>query len=226
MNKVNLLAKTAKSADSPDMAAINAQALRELSADEVYTFKIGAADTEVDRDNEHFTLEALQTMAEKFVGRPVIFDHQWSAKGQTARIYAGGVEPTETGHRLLLHAYMLRCEASEDIIQAIEGGILREVSVGVQLTKATCDICGNDYIHSNCMHVKGREYDGKICTVALDGITDAYEVSFVAVPAQRAAGVTKDFDPDAADPKPEAAEAPEISEDKLMELALESARYI
>jgi hypothetical protein len=36
-------------------------------------------------------------------------------------------------------------------------------------------------------------YGGKICHTVLDGITDAYEWSFVAVPAQRNAGVTKKF---------------------------------
>ena len=39
----------------------------------------------------------------------------------------------------------------------------------------------------------GRLYDGKLCCTVLDEIQDAYEWSFVAVPAQIAAGVTKHF---------------------------------
>ena len=38
---------------------------------------------------------------------------------------------------------------------------------------------------------KFKEYNGKTCYAILDEVTDAYEVSFVAVPAQRGAGVTK-----------------------------------
>ena len=40
-------------------------------------------------------------------------------------------------------------------------------------------------------HEKGQEYDGKLCYADLNNPKDAYEFSFVAVPAQRGAGVTK-----------------------------------
>jgi hypothetical protein len=39
----------------------------------------------------------------------------------------------------------------------------------------------------------GKEYNGKIAHAVLDDITDAYGWSFVAVPAQVNAGVTKKF---------------------------------
>ena len=42
-----------------------------------------------------------------------------------------------------------------------------------------------------CHHVKGRTYNGKLCWGELKGAKDAYEWSFVAVPAQRKAGVIK-----------------------------------
>ena len=45
----------------------------------------------------------------------------------------------------------------------------------------------------SCSHVKGKTYGGRLCHVVLDVITDAYEWSFVAVPAQVNAGVTKRF---------------------------------
>ena len=40
-------------------------------------------------------------------------------------------------------------------------------------------------------HVKGEDVDGVPCVGNLDDPKDAYEWSFVAVPAQRGAGVTK-----------------------------------
>ena len=39
----------------------------------------------------------------------------------------------------------------------------------------------------------GQRYGDKLCHVVLGDVTDAYEWSFVAVPAQREAGVTKQF---------------------------------
>lgn len=44
-----------------------------------------------------------------------------------------------------------------------------------------------------CHHVKGEIYDGKLCFTELREPTDAYEWSFVAVPAQRDAGVLKRY---------------------------------
>ena len=43
----------------------------------------------------------------------------------------------------------------------------------------------------DCGHVKGQEYGGQLCYASLEGASDAYEFSFVAVPAQPAAGVVK-----------------------------------
>lgn len=42
--------------------------------------------------------------------------------------------------------------------------------------------------------VPGRSYDGKVAFTVLSDATDAYEWSFVAVPAQREAGVVKHYD--------------------------------
>ena len=44
-----------------------------------------------------------------------------------------------------------------------------------------------------CQHRKGEVYDGKLCWWELEEAVDAYEWSFVAVPAQRDAGVIKGF---------------------------------
>ena len=44
-----------------------------------------------------------------------------------------------------------------------------------------------------CKHYWGREYDGKICYFKLENAKDAYELSFVAVPAQVRAGTIKNY---------------------------------
>ena len=194
----------ALSVDREDLERINALSRKELTAEEVYAFAVRLCDNEVDRDGERFPQATLAQLAPLFVGKSGIFDHQWSALGQTARIYRTELvrEPerlTRSGEAycyLKGYAYMLRTEGNRECIAAIDGGIRREVSVGCAVERAVCSICGQD-IHdrSRCCHEKGREYDGKLCWADLVGATDAYEWSFVAVPAQREAGVLKGMGP-------------------------------
>lgn len=174
-----------------DMLLINKQTLRPFTSEEVFVFKLAACNERVDRDHERFPVQTLKQMAEKFVGLPVLRDHKWSADAQTARVYAAKVEGEEGARTLVLRCYMPRTEATKDAICAIESGILRECSVGLRVEKALCSICGADQKRTLCRHIGGNEYDGKLCWFDLEGVTDAYEISFVAVPAQPGAGVTK-----------------------------------
>ena len=86
---------------------------------------------------------------------------------------------------------MPRTEQTASTITAIESGILRECSVGCAVERALCSICGADQVQTCCQHWPGREYDGRLCVMELDGAKDAYEVSFVPVPAQPGAGIVK-----------------------------------
>ena len=176
-----------------ELALINQQTLRPLGADEVFTFRLAACDNQVDRDFERFTEATLEELAQKYVGRPVLRDHNWSAAAQTARVYAASVEPGEGDgvRRLVLRCYMPRSEQTAPTIAAIESGFLRECSVGLAVKRALCSICGANQRETLCKHIQGREYDGQVCHMDLDGAADAYEVSMVAVPAQPAAGVIK-----------------------------------
>ena len=195
MDQITKAARLMKAApDEGEMALVNAQALRELGAEEVFTFRLAACNNQVDRDLEKFSDGALEGLAEKFVGRPVLMDHCWSAGSQTARVYAAGVEPmpeTEGGKQLVLRCYMPRLRGNEDTIAAIEGGLLRECSVVVSVRRAVCSICGTDWTQHWCEHNKGQQYGEGMCIIILDEAADAYEVSLLPVPAQPAAGVVK-----------------------------------
>ncbi len=170
---------------------INRFTLQPLTAEQVFVFKIAACDDQIDRDLERFTPECLNALAPMFVGKPVIFDHRWSAEKQTARIFDSETQTDGGVTRLIVYAYLLR-SASQEVTDAINAGILREVSVGCAVGMRTCSICGEEYW--NCGHLRGETYSGKQCYVNLNEATDAYELSFVAVPAQRDAGVTKSAD--------------------------------
>ena len=184
-------------AEADDLALINRLARRELTADEVYTFAVRLCDNDVDRDFERFDDEALEALAGLFVGVSGVFDHQWSARGQAARIYRAQVAGDEGArtqdgrpYRYLKGwAYMVRTQDNESLIAEIDAGIKREVSVGCAVDRVVCSICGQDL--ADCPHQKGEEYDGRLCCGVLTQPTDAYEWSLVAVPAQRRAGVIK-----------------------------------
>lgn len=197
MDQILKQARLLKAAlDEGELTLINAQALRELTAEEVYAFRLAACNNQVDRDLERFTEDTLAELANLFVGRPVLMDHKWSAGSQTARVYAAGVEAmpgVEGGEQLVLRCYMPRLQGNSDTIAAIEGGLLRECSVGVAVSSAVCSICGADRTTTWCEHCKGVEYDGKLCYIELSGAKDAYEVSLLPVPAQPAAGVVKRY---------------------------------
>lgn len=180
-----------------ELKLINNYTRRELSKDEVYVFSVVLCDNDIDRDGERFTVESLFELEKLFVGKTGIFDHNPTAKNQTARIFACKVEAVEgkktaTGDdyfRLKARAYLPVSEKNSDIILALDSGIIREVSVGCAVEQVLCSICGEKTDH--CQHIKGKKYGSKICCGELVKPYDAYEWSFVAVPSQKSAGVTK-----------------------------------
>ena len=182
-----------------ELQAINRYAKAELTEDQVYTFSVRLCDNEVDRDMERFATEDLERLGELFLGKSGIFDHQWSAKGQTARIYRtevvrepGTVTAAGDEYRWLKGwAYLMRTEKNQELITEIEGGIKKEVSVGCSMGRSVCSVCGAE--NGACGHAKGQMYGGKLCFMELKDPKDAYEWSFVAVPAQPRAGVVKRF---------------------------------
>ena len=180
------------------LAKINKLTRRPLKREEVFVFSLILCDNEIDRDHERFTKASLETLREMFVGKTGVFDHSAKAKNQSARIFDATLEDTgrlnslgEPYCVLRAMAYMLRTRGNEELILEIDGGIKKEVSVGCAVERIVCSVCGADAKTAPCTHTKGTAYDGSICHYRLENPTDAYEWSFVAVPAQKGAGVTK-----------------------------------
>jgi len=191
-----------------DMALINKYTRRELTDDEVYTYPIILCDNEADRDHEYFTKKDLDILANLFEGKTFIQDHSWRSGNQHSRIYKTEVirvpgKKIESDiktkgkqyYQLKAWAYTVK-KGHENLIEDIEAGILKEVSVGFSIDDLICDICGNSFFDgANCSHWPGRSYkvnDKEVtCYLRMKDPKEAYEVSFVAVPAQPAAGVVK-----------------------------------
>ena len=177
--------------DGAQLDAINAQAKGALTAEQVYVFSLRLCDDQVDRDFERFDTEALGVLAKLFIGKTGIVDHRWSADSQVARIFAAEVVREDRVSYIKAWAYIRRGGMADEVIADIEAGIKKEVSVGCAMGMAVCSVCGSEY--GSCGHHKGEYYDGQLCCAILREPMDAYEFSFVAVPAQPSAGVLKGF---------------------------------
>ena len=171
------------------LEAINALAKAQLSGEQVYVFSLRLCDDQIDRDHERFDSAALPGLAKLFIGKTGSVDHRWSAENQVARIFETQVVKEDGASYIKAWAYIRRGGANDEIIADIEAGIKKEVSVGCAMGRAVCSVCGSEY--GTCGHMKGESYDGQVCCAILQEPMDAYEFSFVAVPAQPAAGVLK-----------------------------------
>ena len=171
------------------LEAINALAKTRLNGEQVYVFSLRLCDDRIDRDGERFDTGALPGLAKLFLGKTGILDHRWSTENQVARIFETQVVKEKDESYIRAWAYIRRGGKNDELIADIEAGIKKEVSVGCAMAQAVCSVCGSEY--GTCGHVKGEHYDGQVCAVILKEPVDAYEFSFVAVPAQREAGVMK-----------------------------------
>lgn len=178
-----------------DLELINRQSLKKLSADEIFTFSVILCDNEIDRDFEVFSDEALSSLEKLFVGKTGILNHSNRSEDQICRTYkteliCDNARKTEYGEGykcLKAWCYTVKSAKNEDLIRDIESGIKKEVSISCNFSEKVCSVCGE----SVCSHKEGSFYGDTLCFKRINGITDAYEWSFVAVPAQRNAGVTK-----------------------------------
>jgi len=197
--------KSTKKISEKELEMINKLTRRTFEEDEIYSFSVVLCDNDIDRDFDRFSDSALAKLSELYIGKTGVLDHKATSENQTARIFFCEIESVpeklnklgEPYKRLMAKAYMPRCEKNESTILEIDSGIKKEVSVGCAVENRICSICGKNLNQEKCAHKKGKKYrkNGKfeVCHNILENPTDAYEWSFVAVPAQPEAGVVKAF---------------------------------
>lgn len=189
-----------------ELKKINKFTLTPLKADEVFSFKLIMGDNGLDdRNYEPFNLNALKDLQKLYIGKTMIKDHRRTADNQIARVYdtelvqdsSKTLKSGEIYTKLIAKCYMVKTEKNADLISEIKAGIKKEVSTSCRPKHAYCSICGVDNMKNYCSHYWGKEYETqegkKTCYFTLDGAKEAYEVSFVAVPAQPRAGTTKNY---------------------------------
>ena len=194
-------------ATDEDLKKINKYTLEPVSKDDVFVFKATMADNEQDdRNYMPFNLKSLMDLKKLYPGKTMLKDHSRRADNQIARVYDTEIvqnanKKTELGElftELIAKIYVIKTESNKDFIAEIKGGIKKEVSTSCVPDKMICNICNGD--GRKCIHWPGVEYtiqDGtptgtkKRCKLLIDGAKEAYELSFVAVPAQPRAGTHK-----------------------------------
>lgn len=88
ITKTALALQQAEGVSPEELELINTWSKKPLTAQEVYVFSVRLCDNEVDRDFERFPAQTLEALAPLFLGKSGIFDHNWSARNQSARIFS------------------------------------------------------------------------------------------------------------------------------------------
>lgn len=157
---------------------------RKFTEEDVYIFPITLCNNEVDRDNEHFSVRALEEMKPMFLGVVGYINDKHTAKIFHTKIITKDykISTGENFTELKAYAYFVRSNDNASIINQIENGEKKEVSISCSVENQTCSICGKDRCKYSCRHVKGRMYDNELCYITLENISDVYEWAFVKLP--------------------------------------------
>lgn len=180
-----------------DIDLINELAKKNLKEEEVYIFPVRLCDNELDRDGEAFSDDALLELKALAVGIPTLKNHSGNAEDLSARTFKTEVITDSSRKNFLgkdykylkAYCYIPKTHEHAKEIADIEAGILKEASISCSVGKKLCSVCGKTA--GECDHKKGESYRGIPCAHILENPKDAYEWSFVAVPAQKKAGVVK-----------------------------------
>lgn len=153
-----------------------------VSKEDLFVYSIKLCDNLLDREGEFFSLSSLSQIAELFLGVGGIFNHNWEGSQHHSRIYRTEVLSDETVEKtpvgevysyVVAYAYTLNTEENKTFLDKLKSGILREVSIGFEDDETV------------------KVAYGDTEATRIDSVTDAYEWSFVSVPAQPFAGVVK-----------------------------------
>jgi hypothetical protein len=160
------------------------QALSPLNAEDIYVFRMTISNQAIDSYSTRMAHSTLNNYAQDFaVGRALMNSHRAGGFGGSelpiGRTFAADLSgqslaedaPYEAtgGSSVGVYPYIQRglkiTEIStDDAIKGIEGGTIRDVSVGFTMNPDgwyRCSVCGEDMAdwHSDCTHVPGARYD-------------------------------------------------------------------
>ena len=193
------------SISTSDMALIKKWMPGEVNQENIVSWPVLLIDDSATRNHMTYSAESQRISVASWVGKPFLFndsnvmdgDHEVKASSQKARIFKSELVTTPwntTG--TLAHVFTVRNSGAADIdafIGKMESGILREVSLQVQLTqmpKCSIDQMTFGSGKGQCgAHEKGNTYGGQKCDAITQGRLVPIEVSAVACPGSLIAHV-------------------------------------
>ena len=211
-NEVVILSEVAKSGreiPAADLSGIGKWTRSEIDPSKILTFPVLAIDTKPTRNNVQYSAESQKASIKKWVGTTFLFnsagtnpafgsaDHTLQAASQVARIYKAQLVETPAGETgTLVWVYTVRgaSEQVDEFINKIESGILREVSIHVQVEGVNCSICGCSIYDCEKAHIPGVKYGKETCVLQTVGPLTPLELSSVACPGSVNAHVMRDDD--------------------------------
>jgi hypothetical protein len=172
----------------------------EIAEDSIVVWPVLAIDTAPTRNNVIYSEESQKKSLKRWVGITFLFnsigtqgawdnspDHKLQAASQVARIFDAKLVKTPKGEvGTLLWVYSVKgvSEQTDEFINKVEAGILREVSIHVSIppTQIVCSICKVNFFDDKNGHYPGEKFDGKMCYMETTGVFTPLELSAVACP--------------------------------------------
>lgn len=173
-----------------ELIKINELSNIDLSKEQVYVFTLRSAGQDVDRSFDQFTAKALKDMAEMSKDKPFLRDHNWDTGSVIGKIFDASVKDKQ----LVQKVYVPITEKNADMIEGIMSGIYNKVSVGfgMEPMEYICSSCNKSLYSRDCAHYPGnKDAAGTMVIGQIKGVSDYFEISNVAVPAQPAAGIRR-----------------------------------
>lgn len=175
---------------------------KKANTENVAVFELSFCNTIPDRQDDIFTDTSIDTLVRTVVGKQLINGHdtEKDAIGKIFDSYVKNVDYVgEDGKEYkdiktgFIKVYIPKIKRLENVIEDLETGMKEFTSPGFTIEKVVCSICGKDYLHSDCEHIKGRVYDGQKCYTILEA-KECAEVSLVYLGAQYYSQIVKNLD--------------------------------
>jgi hypothetical protein len=162
------------------LALINQKALVPLTEDQVYTFSAKVIGTKL---IQKYMMQLTPNLLGKFAeqakeGIALLIDHPWqkweALSFPYGRTFDSRIQVEGQDQELYADHYMVLGQEIDDIstdqlATGIDGGTIFDTSAGFFTIGGKCSICGGEYYNnSDCMHIRGFEYDGKTCIIIAD----------------------------------------------------------
>ena len=91
--------------------------------------------------------EAQQAVVKDWIGKPIYYgeiDHDEKAKNQVARIYDSWTEERNGRTETWGKDYGIVTDSNKDLFDEIDGGVKREMSCGIDVSKSSCSVCSTE----------------------------------------------------------------------------------